>query len=203
MSLSNRQLKFIEYVKKDNKVDIDVDNPEEVFRVVVLNLFEMYLTAEKESDRKEVVWQINSIKDKYKKNIHLWHLIEDKEEFLRLVKIKAKEIDEQSKNQHKRRHQKRDDFALTHEEWEETKEFFNFECAYCGSKNKLTYDHFHPFSKGGDFMKGNVIPCCGNCNSGKNNKAFEKWYPNQEFYDEQRASKILKYIELNQQLTFL
>ena len=43
-------------------------------------------------------------------------------------------------------------------------------CHYCGkqfSRDELTMDHIVPVSRGGTSTKGNVVPCCKQCNSDK------------------------------------
>ena len=43
-------------------------------------------------------------------------------------------------------------------------------CHYCGKKfksNKLTMDHVVPLSRGGKSTKGNIVPCCKECNNKK------------------------------------
>jgi 5-methylcytosine-specific restriction endonuclease McrA len=43
-------------------------------------------------------------------------------------------------------------------------------CHYCGRNFKpkdLTMDHIVPLSKGGKSTKGNVVPCCKECNNKK------------------------------------
>jgi len=43
-------------------------------------------------------------------------------------------------------------------------------CHYCGQKlprEELTMDHIVPVSRGGTSTKGNVVPCCKQCNSDK------------------------------------
>lgn len=43
-------------------------------------------------------------------------------------------------------------------------------CRYCGGKfqpEELTMDHIIPVARGGKSVKGNVVPCCKNCNSKK------------------------------------
>jgi 5-methylcytosine-specific restriction endonuclease McrA len=43
-------------------------------------------------------------------------------------------------------------------------------CYYCKQKfsaKELTMDHIVPLSRGGKSTKGNVVPCCKNCNSQK------------------------------------
>ncbi|QHE52779.1 HNH endonuclease [Pontibacillus sp. HMF3514] len=204
MVLSERQKKFIEYVNKENRKEIDVNDGEKMFKYIVLNLFQLYLLSTKESDKMQVAWNIHSIKPHLKDNIKIWHIIEDKDEYKCLLYKKQEQIESYAKKNQERRHQKRDDFALNDQEWEEVKRYFGYKCAYCGSESKLTYDHFHPFSKGGGFMKGNIIPCCRQCNSSKRDRIFNEWYPEQNtIYDESRKNKVLEYIKSNKQLTLL
>ena len=43
-------------------------------------------------------------------------------------------------------------------------------CHYCGRKfppKELTMDHVTPLARGGKSTKGNVVPCCMECNSKK------------------------------------
>jgi len=43
-------------------------------------------------------------------------------------------------------------------------------CYYCGKKfppEELTMDHILPVVRGGKSSKGNVVPCCKECNSKK------------------------------------
>ncbi|MCD6292535.1 MAG: HNH endonuclease [Deltaproteobacteria bacterium] len=43
-------------------------------------------------------------------------------------------------------------------------------CHYCGGRfpaHELTMDHIVPVSRGGRSVKGNVVPCCKECNSRK------------------------------------
>ena len=43
-------------------------------------------------------------------------------------------------------------------------------CHYCGrpaSPKDLTMDHVVPISRGGKSTKGNVVPCCKECNTAK------------------------------------
>ena len=203
MVISENQKKFLEFNKREKKKPVDVNNSSEMFRMIVLNLFELYILAEREVDKKESAWLIFVIRKNLKKYINLWHLIEDKDEFIMLVKDKIRKKEEMSKTQQERRHQKRDDFSLSDTEWEDIKKYFNNKCAYCGNVCKLTYDHFYPFSHGGDFMKGNIVPACSRCNSSKNNNLFSEWYSKQDFFNKQRETKILTYVDRNKQLTLL
>jgi hypothetical protein len=51
----------------------------------------------------------------------------------------------------------------------------NYTCTYCGSKNRLTMDHVHPVSRGGNHVEENLVTACQSCNSSKNSKTVEEW----------------------------
>lgn len=98
------------------------------------------------------------------------------------------------------------DINMTCEIWEDIKQYFNNQCAYCGKDKKLEQEHFVCVSKSGEYTKNNIITACRNCNASKSDSDFFEWYPKQAFYDKQREQKILKYLNYNpktkvQQLT--
>jgi len=63
--------------------------------------------------------------------------------------------------------------ALTLEQWNDTIEYFDHRCAYCGRQlEKLTIDHIVPLSRGGAHTKENVVPACRSCNSSKHNSSL-------------------------------
>ena len=84
--------------------------------------------------------------------------------------------------------------TLTLEQWETIKGDFDNKCAYCGQQLKLTYEHFIPLSKGGEYTQNNIIPVCLSCNSSKRSHEFSSWYPKQRFYNLKREKFILKYL---------
>lgn len=110
-------------------------------------------------------------------------------EYLNNIKVTQRRLAQE------RRHERRQDYSLTDEEWKATCSYFNDKCAYCGADGLMTYDHFVPFSKGGSFTKDNIVPACSFCNGSKSNDFFDEWYPKQEFYHEQRESRILSFID--------
>ena len=61
--------------------------------------------------------------------------------------------------------------TLTVEQWEGIKAAYRHKCAYCGGKetNKrpLTQDHVVPMIQGGGYIRENIVPACGPCNSKK------------------------------------
>jgi len=82
-------------------------------------------------------------------------------------------------------------------EWKMLKSIFGDECVYCGRKESdtgtLQKDHIIPFGSDGDFVLGNIVPACKNCNRSKNNKDLNKWYPEQIFFNQTRLNTIIEY----------
>lgn len=51
-------------------------------------------------------------------------------------------------------------------------------CHYCGQKTppkELTMDHIVPISRGGRSTKGNLVPCCKECNNKKKHLLPMEW----------------------------
>jgi len=51
-------------------------------------------------------------------------------------------------------------------------------CQYCGRRTapgELTMDHVVPISRGGKTSKGNVVPCCKECNNAKKQLLPIEW----------------------------
>ncbi len=51
-------------------------------------------------------------------------------------------------------------------------------CYYCGGHfppRELTMDHLVPIARGGRSTKGNVVPCCKECNTKKNTMLPVEW----------------------------
>jgi len=109
-------------------------------------------------------------------------------------------------NQRRRARKKELDSTLTLKQWEQIKQDFNHECAYCGKEEKLEQEHFSPLSKGGEYTHNNIVPACRSCNGSKHNKLFHEWYPIYEHYDKAREKYLLQYLGYNnniQQLSIL
>lgn len=85
--------------------------------------------------------------------------------------------------------------SLTHQEWLDTLALFENRCAYCGQNDEMHQEHIIPVVKDGGYTKNNIIPACPSCNHSKNDKDLEEWYPEQEFFDEDRLNKILQIME--------
>ena len=56
-----------------------------------------------------------------------------------------------------------ENFSL--EQWEEKQKEYNYRCALCKLKKKLTVDHIISLSKGGSNSITNIQPLCLSCNS--------------------------------------
>lgn len=56
---------------------------------------------------------------------------------------------------------------FTVEDWEEVLAVFEYECAYCGSPDKLEQEHVVPLVRGGSHTIANIVPACDHCNSVK------------------------------------
>jgi 5-methylcytosine-specific restriction endonuclease McrA len=50
------------------------------------------------------------------------------------------------------------------------------ECAYCGSPEHLTVDHYHPVERGGTNKVANLLTCCLSCNSSKGSLHPRSWW---------------------------
>lgn len=114
--------------------------------------------------------------------------------------------------QKRRTIKKRLPHTLTIKQWQQIKDDFNNECAYCGMteeehrkrfNEQLHQEHFIPLFKGGEYTHNNIIPACRSCNSSKQDTDFFEWYPTYEHYNKEREQFILEYlgyIEDTQQL---
>lgn len=59
---------------------------------------------------------------------------------------------------------------FTSTEWEAIKKKYNYQCAMCFARTKLTIDHIIPVSLGGKHQADNIQPLCMPCNIQKSNK---------------------------------
>lgn len=58
---------------------------------------------------------------------------------------------------------------LTLEQWLETLEYFNYKCAYCGTRDYEFIEHYLPVRVAGTTVS-NCVPACANCNALKDAK---------------------------------
>lgn len=103
----------------------------------------------------------------------------------------------------KRMHKKHD---ISTEEKISCKQYFNFECSYCGmsevdAKEKynkqLHMDHVDP--NGVNDLSNNV-PACTGCNSSKGDNELLDWYTSSKsYYSQHRLEKIIKWINQDYQ----
>lgn len=80
-------------------------------------------------------------------------------------------------------------------DWINAIEYFDGKCAYCLREDVLTRDHFIPITKGGNHVKNNIVPVCKRCNFSKQDKEFNFWYEQQDFYSPKQKSKIFEYLK--------
>lgn len=88
--------------------------------------------------------------------------------------------------------------SLTEKEWRFALMYFGNRCCYCGKKLgvKATKDHVVPLAKGGEFWRGNILPCCQSCNSSKKDQDMLEWFKKQLFFEEYKVYKIGDYFSL-------
>ena len=96
---------------------------------------------------------------------------------------------------------------ISSKEWKACKIYFNNSCAYCGKpeeiQRKQNEEDFHKEHKDEDGSSdlSNCIPSCTNCNCRKWAFNFDDWYNiDNEFYNEERIHKILKWINEDHKL---
>ena len=68
----------------------------------------------------------------------------------------------------------------TKSDLEELRRYFlkhgGLRCVYCGSRHPTRWDHVHPVSKGGDTVKGNLVPACASCDDSKQDRTLDEWF---------------------------
>lgn len=90
-------------------------------------------------------------------------------------------------------------YGFSASDWEACVKFFDNRCAYCGINcDTLTQDHVVAVSKGGPYLKNNIIPSCFKCNTRKHNSDMLDWFTSQDFYCEERLKMIEEYLKIQQ-----
>lgn len=93
---------------------------------------------------------------------------------------------------------------ISKSEWENCKQYFNFECAYCGMNEIKHKEKFnqqlhkeHVIHDGANDLS-NCVPACKSCNSSKREAALEEWYEqtNKQCsnFSQTRLDKITKWL---------
>ena len=82
--------------------------------------------------------------------------------------------------------------SFTKKDWQETINYFNNSCAYCGKKTNLVMEHIVPINRKslGEHRLGNIIPSCKQCNIEKSDKSFIDFLDK----DIDKIQKIQKYM---------
>jgi hypothetical protein len=90
---------------------------------------------------------------------------------------------------------------ITEKEWLSCKQYFNFQCAYCGMSEKEHYElHNQQLSKEHVINEGNndlsnCVPACKICNSEKSANDIDDWYNEQNLkYDVEKYNKIMEWL---------
>ncbi|MCX7531445.1 HNH endonuclease [Lactococcus lactis] len=83
---------------------------------------------------------------------------------------------------------------LTEKQWATCIDYFDSSCCYCGKSGKLTKDHLQPLKQKGELEIANVVPACASCNSSKKDNQWLSWFQKQEFYTQDKAKLIQKWI---------
>ena len=84
--------------------------------------------------------------------------------------------------------------TLTKQQFEECLKYFDYKDAYTGLPMEvISQDHVIPLSKGGGYVRQNIVPCEININQSKNDSDMEEWYRKQLFFSEERLKKIYKW----------
>jgi len=67
-------------------------------------------------------------------------------------------------------------------------------CGYCRCNRATTLDHIKPKSRGGDSRRGNLLPCCLECNHSKGSEPWLVWFQRQSFYNDTAKELIEEWI---------
>jgi len=77
---------------------------------------------------------------------------------------KAWTIEQRIRGQNQRAKQAGARHDLTLEQWQETLEYFNYKCAYCGRREYEFIEHYLSVSIAGTTVS-NCVPACASCNA--------------------------------------
>lgn len=82
--------------------------------------------------------------------------------------------------------------SFSRSDWQETLQYFDNKCAYCGESTKLIMEHALPINKSelGEHKLGNLVPSCKDCNSRKHHASYEVFLRN----DPDKLQKIKEFM---------
>ena len=86
--------------------------------------------------------------------------------------------------------------GINTDQWVEMMKFFGWKCAYSGinlNRDNRTIDHIIPLAKDGAHEIWNMVPMYSSYNFSKQDKDIEEWYPEQDYYNEDRVNKIYEW----------
>lgn len=103
-------------------------------------------------------------------------------------------------NNKRRQREEQQGEGINGDQWLEMMKYFDWKCAYSGeyiggNSDNRTIDHIIPLVKDGAHEIWNCVPMDRGLNSRKNDKDMEEWYPQQDFYSEDRLNKINEWRE--------
>lgn len=94
--------------------------------------------------------------------------------------------------------------TITKTEWEDCKNYFNNQCAYCGKTWEQNYKesnkdlHKEHVINDGKNTLDNCVPACYSCNSSKRKYSLNNWYNHENLnYTNDRYHKICKWIRFD------
>lgn len=97
-------------------------------------------------------------------------------------------------NNKRRQKEEQQGKGITGQQWLEMMQYFDWKCAYSGKsisvKADRSIDHILSLAKGGANEIWNLVPMYKSYNSSKNDTDIKEWYPQQDFYSEDRLNKI-------------
>jgi 5-methylcytosine-specific restriction endonuclease McrA len=84
--------------------------------------------------------------------------------------------------------------SFNESDWQQTKQYFDNKCAYCGKEGDLVMEHAIPINKEklGEHKIGNIVPACKECNKAKADKDYREFLGN----NLDTIEKIDKYMEM-------
>ena len=83
--------------------------------------------------------------------------------------------------------------SFSRSDWQETLQYFEHKCAYCGESTDLIMEHAIPINRSalGEHRLGNLVPSCKDCNSTKHHASYEDFLQN----DPEKLQKIKEFME--------